>query len=763
MPTDTVHANRLAAEKSPYLLQHAHNPVDWRPWGEEALALAKALDKPIFLSVGYSTCHWCHVMERESFEDEAIARILNDNFVPIKVDREERPEIDDIYMAATQMLTGRGGWPNSVFLTPDGKPWFAGTYFPPEDYLGYPGFRTLLLRLAQTWQKHREQVLEQAERIVQALPQMHAPPSPATAELSRALVDAALAELARHFDRQHGGLAGAPKFPPHGALGLIFHELGRTHDTPLLHLATQTLEAMARGGIRDHLGGGFHRYSTDDRWLVPHFEKMLYDNAQLIRAYCDGFAATGNAQFADAAREACAWVLGEMTAPEGGFFSAVDADSQGQEALGQADGRLFCRVYDVEEAGNFTDAAVGGTTGENIIHLHRPMEVSAKLEDVRVEELRRRMAAAREKLLHQRRKRIPPATDDKVLTDWNALMIGALARAANALREPRYLLAATTAATFILFRMRPAGRLLRSYRDHEARLGGCLDDYAFLADALLDLHQATGEDRWLHEAQALTDVIREHFADPAGGFFFTPDDHEPLIARLKSPFDSAVPSGNAVAIRVLVRLAEQTSSRAWLDVARAALTAFAPAIAASPTSTPTLLHALAHYLDARSGIKAAATAAKAGAPPAAPHDNSHGRSRKKPVWAEVSASGLKVRAGDSFNVTIRLEIDPGWYIHSHAAPPPQIPTTIALSERACQATLQSVAYPPGQTITPDPDGPSESAYVGRVEATATLLVSPSAAPGQGLLEFVIEAQACGEGACRPPQRQTLPMPLEVIA
>ncbi|MBN2492720.1 MAG: thioredoxin domain-containing protein, partial [Planctomycetes bacterium] len=509
-PDRRPETNRLVREQSPYLLQHAHNPVDWYPWEPEAFAAAAARDVPIFLSVGYSTCHWCHVMAHESFENLAIARLLNEHFVPVKVDREERPDIDEMYLGATQVLTGHGGWPNSVWLTPDRRPFFAGTYFPPEDRPDRPGFPTVLRRIAAWWATERRHVEAQADEVTDALRRMAGGSHMAgSGRAGRERVAAALAELRRTFDPRHGGFGTRPKFPPHGALALLLHEFELTGDRELLGMVTRTLDGLRLGGIHDHVGGGFARYATDERWFLPHFEKMLYDNAQLARAYVDAWRLTGTEDYRRAAERTFMWVLREMRHGEGAFYSAWDADSEGEEgkfylwrraevreALGTAEGELFCRVYGVSEAGNYCEEATGRRPGTNIVYLEQPLEATAAREGLAPAALQARMDDALEKLRAVRSRRVRPHLDDKVLASWNGLMIGSLAHGGRVLGEPRYVAAAAAAARFVLAHLRAGGRLRRSWRAGEAKLNAYLDDHVFLAHGLLDLHEATGEAVW---------------------------------------------------------------------------------------------------------------------------------------------------------------------------------------------------------------------------------------------------------------------------
>ncbi|TMQ59174.1 MAG: thioredoxin domain-containing protein, partial [Candidatus Eisenbacteria bacterium] len=581
--------NRLAKEQSPYLLQHQWNPVDWYPWGSEAFEKARRENKPVFLSIGYSSCHWCHVMERESFESETIAKLLNEKFVSIKVDREERPDVDEIYMRAVQLLTGSGGWPMSVFLTPDQKPFWGGTYFPPDDRGGHPGFASVLAALAETFATRREEVESAADRLASALRQMEGGRQfVASGPLDPAVSGRAVDELAASYDRHYGGFGGAPKFPPHGALELLLHATAASPREDLEAIVRGTLDGMAMGGIRDHVGGGFHRYATDATWLVPHFEKMLYDNAQLASVYAEAFARWGDPEYRSAAEETLAWVTREMTAEEGGFYSALDADSEGGEGayylwslkeitdvLGREVGDLFARVYGIEETGNFVDPVTGEEPG-NIVHRKRSWPELARAEEIPVEALRAKMDRARARLLLARLQRPAPGRDDKVVAAWNGLMIGAFARAGRVFGRRDFVDTAARAASFVWTAMRRGGRLLRSWRAGESRLPGYLEDHAFLAWGLLDLHEVSGDGTWLDQARALTDSMIERFWDPdEGGFFFVASDHESLIARTKEVFDQAVPSGNGMAARVLVRLWLMTGDERYEEYAAKMFRVFA--------------------------------------------------------------------------------------------------------------------------------------------------------------------------------------------
>jgi len=594
--------NRLAQETSPYLLQHANNPVDWYAWGEEAISRARALDKPIFLSIGYSACHWCHVMEHESFENAEIARQINENFVPVKVDREERPDLDQIYMQAVQMLTGRGGWPMSVFLTHDLKPFYGGTYWPPTARMGMPGFDQVLSAVSDAWQNRRDVISEQSEQLTGQLVRMANLDRPAR-ELTREPLVAAESTLERIFDHQHGGFGGAPKFPHPMDVRVLLRQWRRSQREGVLELVTFTLDKMAGGGIYDQLGGGFHRYAVDDRWLVPHFEKMLYDNALLAGCYVEAFQATGRADYARVVRETLDYVLREMTDPAGGFYSTQDADSEGEEGkfyvwkpaeveavLGAAAAKTFCYVYDVSDLGNFE--------GHNILNLPKTLVQCAKIFGRDLPELTAELDASRAKLLEVRNSRVWPARDDKVLVSWNGLMIDAMAQAAGALDEPRYLQAATACADFLLRELRDAdGRLLHSWRNGQARFPAYLDDYTCLINALVSLYEASFDERWIDEAVRLADIVLAQFADPKqGGFYFTANDHEALIARQKDAFDSSVPSGNAMAATALVRLGRLCGRADYLTAAERTLQSFVGQMEEQPTGTGQMLLALDAWL-----------------------------------------------------------------------------------------------------------------------------------------------------------------------
>jgi len=601
MAKETGSPNRLSRESSPYLLQHQWNPVDWYPWGEEAFARARAEDKPILLSVGYSACHWCHVMERESFEDPAIADLMNRHFVSVKVDREERPDVDAIYMDAVQSMTGHGGWPMTVFLTPEGHPFYGGTYFPPQDRHGLPGFPRLLESVADFYREHRGQTEDMGRRMVDRLREAsHL--RPAGDLLTPAALATAFQGLRGQFDPAHGGLGRAPKFPQPMTFDFLLRHWRRTGATEALAMVRQTLDAMARGGIYDQLGGGFHRYAVDERWLVPHFEKMLYDQSQLARLYLHAAQATGEPAYRRVVEETLDYVLREMTHPTGGFFSTQDADSEGEE------GRFF--LWDEAEVRAVLDPEAARAAllywgladgpnfeGRNILFRPRDRDEAARALGQSPERLEAVIADARTRLFAVRERRIKPGRDEKVLAGWNGMMLRALAEAAAALDRSDYRQAAERNAAFLLAELRPAGRLLRTWKDGQAKLLGYLEDHAMVADGLLALYEATLDRRWLDASHALADAMLRLFWDPdAEAFFDTGTDHETLVVRPRSLLDSAVPCGTSVAADVLLRLAVLLDEPAYERPALSALRAVLPLMTRYPSGAGRFLSALDFYL-----------------------------------------------------------------------------------------------------------------------------------------------------------------------
>jgi uncharacterized protein YyaL (SSP411 family) len=590
--------NRLSREKSHYLMQHAANPVDWYPWGEEAFDKAKREDKPIFLSIGYSTCHWCHVMAHESFEDEEVGRILNEFFVAIKVDREERPDVDMVYMAVCQAITLKGGWPLSVFMTPDAKPFYAGTYFPKTGKMGMPGFIDMISHIANAWANDRGSFLEASEKITKGI--QPRPSSGSMAELGLDTLKKGYDQLAQAFDPKWGGFGSAPKFPTPHNLTFLLRWHRRNGEANALRMVEKTLDNMRYGGIFDHIGYGFCRYSVDERWLVPHFEKMLYDQAMLTMAYTEAHQATGEARHGAVAAEILTYVLRDMTAPEGGFYTAEDADSEGEEGLfyvwtpteikehlGKDFGELFCRFYDIGPHGNFED-------GRSILHTRIPLESFAARENMEVAELERLLEEARERLFMKRERRVHPLKDDKILTSWNGLMIAAMAKAYKALGNQTYVDAARRSVSFILEHLKkPGPRLYRRYRDGEVVYPGYLDDYTNFVWGLIELYEATFEVSYLEEALGFNHVMIDLFWDEThGGFFYSGKDNEVLIKQSKEIYDGAIPSSNSVAALNLVRLGHITGDRDLVNRAEQLTGTFAKRIKAYPSAYTQFLAAL---------------------------------------------------------------------------------------------------------------------------------------------------------------------------
>ena len=737
-------ANRLAKETSPYLLLHAHNPVDWYPWGPEAFAKAKAEDKPVFLSIGYSSCYWCHVMERECFMDPEIARLLNERFVSVKVDREERPDVDQIYMTALQAFSN-GGWPMSMFLTPDGRPFYGGTYFPPKERQGMPGFPTILQGVVEAWRDERPAVEKAADRLAEVVRRTIAGAAPkGRVPVSRAAVAEGRAQLAEQFDPEYGGFgysaenARRPKFPEPVNLVFLLDQHRRdasgagkgakkrdaTRPEPLA-MVLKTMDQMARGGIRDQLAGGYHRYSTSRYWIVPHFEKMLYDNAQLASAHLLAFEATGDPRWRAEAEATFAFVKRSMTSPEGGFFSALDAETEGEEgayyvwsreqvqqALGEGEAaEAFAQVYGLKREPNFEK-------DRYVLLEPRSRADQAQTLKTTPEALEASLAPLRARLLAVRDARPAPLRDDKVLTSWNGLMIAAYADGFRLLKDPAHRQAAEKAADFLLTRLRtPDGRLLRTYRGGTAKLPAYLEDYAFLAHGLLRLHAATGDPKRLAQARELTDRMIADFTDTEqGGFFYTADDHESLLARPKDPYDNALPSGNSVAIRNLVALAAATGEPSYLDHAGKALDAFSPAMAQNPAALPLMLVALEEYLDARPAA-GADRPTKPGA----------GKVAEVVTAKAALAPKAEVAPGREFDVVVTLSIKEGWHLYANPVGDENlIPTTLSLAPDQ-PATLVKVTYPPGEEKVLASGGPEKVAlYEGSVELTARVRLDPDA-------------------------------------
>ena len=610
--------NRLARQKSPYLLQHKDNPVDWYPWSDEAFQKAKKENKPVFLSIGYSTCHWCHVMERESFENGEIAAILNEHFVSIKVDREERPDIDSIYMTAVVSMIGQGGWPLSVFLTPDGKPFYGGTYFPPKARWGAPGFSDILSSVAQAWETRRDEIMQSSSSITELLQNRAQQVKTDNRVLGKETLGQTYEELSANFDERSGGFGTAPKFPMGHSLSFLLRYWKRADEAQALAMVEKTLEQMAKGGIFDHLGGGFHRYSTDQFWHVPHFEKMLYDQAVLARAYLEAFQATQNIKYAETAKEIFEYVLRDMRDPKGGFYSAEDADSLSAEAgtqkhaekkegafyvwseeealqiLGSEDGAVFNYYFGVEAGGNAKNDPYGEFLGKNILFLARDIDETARHFKKPSPDVLKIIKQSKSKLFSARLKRPRPHLDDKVLTDWNVLMISSLALASRVLDEPRYKEAAESSAQFILKKLvDKKGRLLHRYRDGESAILATLDDYAFFIHGLIDLYEAAFHAEYLEQAKRLTDeMVRLFWDEEPGGFFLSATDAEKLIFRQKDFYDGALPSGNSVAALDLIRMGALTLGQDFIEKAQGIFAAAGSEVAQRPSGYTQLLLAL---------------------------------------------------------------------------------------------------------------------------------------------------------------------------
>ena len=765
--------NRLARESSPYLRQHAHNPVDWYPWGDEAFGKARREGKPVFLSIGYSSCHWCHVMERESFEDEGIAALLNERFVAIKVDREERPDVDDVYMTAVQLTSGRGGWPLSAFLHPDGRPFFAGTYFPPDDRYGRAGFRTLLLRIDEAWRTRRDDVEATAERLSTEIASSQ---DLATARGSDPLSEETLprlaASLASSFDARHGGFGGAPKFPPHLALAwLLERGLEGTE------MATKTLQAMAFGGIHDHLGGGFHRYSTDAEWLLPHFEKMLTDNAQLLGLYGRASAATGDPFFAGVARRTGDYLLREMRGPEGGFFAATDADSEGEEGkyfvwtaaqirevLGETDAEFFFEWYGVRESGNFSEEASGHRTGANVLHLSRRIPAGSEA----------RLAPLRAALLAARAKRVSPSLDDKRVAGWNALAISGFAVAGKALGEPRYLDAARGAARFLLETMRDSeGRLLRSWKEGSGTIPAFLEDEAYLALALLDLSESVPPEEspvWIAEAGRTVESLRRRFRRADGpGFSLSGEGHEKLLSKSRDFFDKATPSASGAAALALARLAWKSGEAALAREAADAVREVSWLISRSPHGTESWFFALEELLkfdreNPGEGVGDLLSLRGEGDTRGRSEEGLSLKVKEAGGRAEaISEDGVlsvsfpskhRAKRGTVLRVPLTFKVREGWYLQGADG----IRIEVSGGDPGLAVEESPHLHPNAAVPGEETDLP---AFLGTFEASLSFSVSSSAPKGERKVSVIARYRACGEGVCRPEETLSLAVPVEV--
>jgi len=764
--TSPKHTNRLAQATSPYLLQHAHNPVDWYPWGGEAIETARRLNKPIFLSVGYSTCYWCHVMERQSFENEAIAAVMNEKFVCIKVDREERPDVDQLYMTAVQVLTRQGGWPMSVFLTPELKPFFGGTYFPPDDAYGRPGFPRVLSSIAATFHTKREQIERSADEIVRILQRVAEPRQPAdpiTVDMTwlESLVERSTADYEQCF----GGFGSAPKFPRQTLLETLLTYCSlpdATEDAQGIRAQVlYTLDYMAEGGIRDQLGGGFHRYSTDEKWLVPHFEIMLYDNAMLAVVYVEAWRQTKVKRYANVARGICDFVLREMTSPDGAFYTAFDAEVDAQEGLSylwtadevegvlagfsRNDVKVFLDTYGLSAGPNFADPHHGtGQPDKNILHLPTPLASVAKKLNVTEEELDARLEPMRQALYAKRRTRKQPLLDTKILTSWNALMVRALAVAGQALGERRYVEAAARAARFLLDRHRLGdGTLVRTSRPDAAAgntpISAFLDDYAFLARGLLALHRATDDDAWREHASRLVDTMNDKFRDAQdGGYYFTAADATDLIVRQKTASDSPLPSGNAVAVTVLTELGDA-------DAARRVLAVFAQPLEDQGEGMSSMIQAALTYLGA--GHAPFTVSSESG--------RVDGENLPTPDQRAKAAVELSAEWASATELRVSVKVLDSFHLNANRAAQGMIPTTLAMSGGRGVVLAADTEYPPGEerrfAFAPEP--------IRVYEGTVTIVVRLAEAPAAGVrIRATLTFQPCTEDACLAATAVTIDVP-----
>jgi uncharacterized protein YyaL (SSP411 family) len=762
-PGVPVPENRLAKERSPYLRQHRRNPVDWHPWGPEALERARKEDKPIFLSVGYAACHWCHVMEHESFEDAETARLLNEAFVCVKVDREERPDLDRIYMSAVQILTGRGGWPMSVFLTPDGRPFYGGTYFPREHV------RELAKRIRHAWAADRPALERQAETLAAHVREAGEGPAlpPATGS-DEDLLRGLEAALAASFDRERGGYGRQPKFPPHSEL--LFHlDRGGANGGPEgLAQARRTLEAMEEGGVHDQVGGGFHRYSTDERWLVPHFEKMLYDNALLAQAYAAIHAVTREERFARTARGILAWVRRDLARPGGGYASSLDADTQGHEGLTYtwtvdelrrvlppADAELAIALLGAKPAGNYEEEASGAPAGRNILHLPVPLAAFAASRGVPAEDLARRLDGIRARLLEARTARPQPGLDDKVIAGWNGLLLSAFARVGADLRDAAALEDGRRLAAFLLGSCRRAdGALLRFPRGSGPEIPGFAEDYVHVAEGLLDLAEAAGEPRWAADAATLAERLLDRFQDEEGGGFYTTaeGDHERLIARTKEAWDSPIPSDNGSAARLLLRLAARTGDERLRAAADRTLAAYRPLMADPRTARGVV--ALFRALADRRALPAPSAAAEA--PAAGPGD-----ARVRQGVADVDAwlERAEAKRGSRVRVMVRVALDPGWHVNAaKVSSPDLVPTALGAAPRS-PVVLEEVSYPPATTRALGPGQAPSALYEGAFWVRGVLRVPDDALEGPRKVALVLTLQPCDATSCRAPEEVRLELAL----
>ena len=790
------HTNRLARETSPYLLSHAHNPVDWYPWGAEALDKARKEDKPIFLSIGYSSCHWCHVMEKLVFSNAEIARYMNEHFVNIKVDREERPDLDDIYMTALQMYYARagssqtGGWPLSMFLTPDGKPIGGGTYFPPEDEGNRAGFHSLLKKVNASWRDERKQMESNADILagdVRAAARPRANLTPV--KLDHGKIEPAIKNLADTYDAEYGGFGfspkapNRPKFPQPSKLGLLQYQAKRHADDRASKMLYFTLDRMSEGGIYDHVGGGFHRYSTDRFWRIPHFEKMLYDNAQLADVYAEAYRHTEQRYYRQVVEETIEFVFRELRDAGGAFYSALDADSEGVE------GKFYVWT-EKDLAAVLTPAeravcnAVYGTGGTQNFEIGHVLELKQSIDDAAKQlkvpplQLDRQIAEINKKLLAARGQRRRPARDDKILTAWNGLMIRTLARAGVILQKPEYVEAAGKAAMFILTEMRDdQGRLYHSYAARQPRLNAYLDDYAFLNEGLLALHLATADDKWANAAQRLSDMQMQMFWDEQGqGCYFTSHQHEALFARTKNAYDSVMPSGNSVTIRNLLRLTSYTKQADYRNRARQTLELFVPLIEDAPGGLTNMALALAEYLDTGepAGTTRTPPRAQLGISPdpeiilaGAQADSGKPGTKKKDknssvVTGQAFLSFDRLPAGKTCKVLVQLQIAEGWHIQANDVGDPDAdsPTEVEV-ESKLGIELTKIRYPAGKEVPREDSDKPQKLYTGKVSIIGQLEIPADAAGKKDELLITVFHQACDDAQCLSPKKLVIKLPVAV--
>jgi len=768
------HTNRLADSTSPYLLQHAHNPVDWYPWGEEAFEAAREQNKPIFLSVGYSTCYWCHVMEREVFENPEIAERMNELFINVKVDREQRPDIDEVYMTATQLMTRRGGWPMSVFLTPDLKPFFAGTYFGPDDRAGRPGFPTVMDAMHEAWKNRHDEVIATADRATAAV-RAHLSERLQRAgrrPLTLALPDAAIAQLTQSFDDRWGGFGVAPKFPQGFTYPFLFAVHERTGDTTLIDMTLLSLRQMAAGGMYDHVGGGFHRYSTDGQWKVPHFEKMLYNQAQLTRAYVQAYEQTGDEAFADVARDTLRYVEELMTGPDGQFFSALDAETdategayyawnRGQitEILEEEDLSLFDKVFTIAEIPAYPGHKHpdGGA-----LHMRRPVADLAEELDMPYPELRERLDEMLAALKRVRDTRELPHLDDKVIAGWNGMMIGAYAEAGRALDEPAYTEAARRAATFLLDRLRDdEGGLLRLWRAGVSEQPAFHEDYAFVVQGLASLHRASGEQPWLDAAVDLAERADRTFWDEgAGGYYFAVESPD-LIARSKSASDGAVPSGNSAMAHALLDLAELTGDERWRARAEDLLKAFSGDAAGQPTGRLSMIHAIERFLEPAPQRRSELDVDLPRLNSLNTDEDALDSSDHVAVSASIDVEA--VRANEPFAVRIRFDIARGWHINAHPASAPNLIATAVDVRADLPIDVEGIKYPAPTRLSAAYSDILLDVYEGAVEIVASCRLQKSFddEPRQATLRVATVFQACDESRCLPPTERIVELPMVI--